>query len=502
MQKIKFRNHISIVAEQLGSILLVALIFCVTVIAENLGNLRDADLSFLGQGAGMWIMAGCLAVLLLILGRSLLIWARTYISIQENAIVIERDTLNKRKHTIGIKNISNINTEQNLFEMIVGTCKVKLDTNSLSTADKTDVKIVLKKQDAKAFCEQIEKMLREYEGQSGQTEEKADEKVLRDSAYDITMDFAALFVHGLFSVSPLSLLIVIGGAVGTATVISEIFRDPNALETALSVLASILVAGAIFFSALWDIIKGFVIYYGFRAKREGDKIYIRYGLLKKVEYTIPVDKIQALKINQSFFARLTGKYMAEIVNVGLDDEQENAKAFLLLYGTKEKLREQLAVLLPEFADSAVTETERIPRRAWAAWMLPFGIFLLAAIVTGGYIGTWRPEYRTYVWMAVLALFILAVLCMILKYVTAGLRLEEDFLVIARGYFGRRAVVIKYDKIQYIQTSQNFIARVCGIEKGEVHLLASANNRNQALPYFKSGYTEAVKRKIVANPGQL
>ena len=59
--------------------------------------------------------------------------------------MIERNTWNKKKNTIGLKNISNVNTEQNLLEMLLGTCKVKLDTNSMSTSDKTDVKIIFEK---------------------------------------------------------------------------------------------------------------------------------------------------------------------------------------------------------------------------------------------------------------------------------------------------------------------------------------------------------------------
>ena len=79
-----------------------------------------------------------------------LVWARTYITIEENSHCDDRNgqSQQKRKNTIGIRNISNINLKQNLIEMLFGTCKVKLDTNSRSTADSTDVKIVLKKSDA------------------------------------------------------------------------------------------------------------------------------------------------------------------------------------------------------------------------------------------------------------------------------------------------------------------------------------------------------------------
>ena len=66
---------------------------------------------------------------------------------------------NKKKNTIGLKNISNVNTEQNLLEMLLGTCKVKLDTNSMSTSDKTDVKIILKKAEAEQFRLYVMKLM-------------------------------------------------------------------------------------------------------------------------------------------------------------------------------------------------------------------------------------------------------------------------------------------------------------------------------------------------------
>ena len=67
----------------------------------------------------------------------------------------------------------------------------------------------------------------------------------------------------------------------------------------------------------WDIARGFIQYYNFRVRRLEDRLYIQYGLLRKVSYTVPVDKIQALKINQTLSARIGGRYMAEIINIGM-----------------------------------------------------------------------------------------------------------------------------------------------------------------------------------------
>ena len=119
VNKIRFRNHISIVIERLGrAILILGAVFVgnllpeLDTIVENLGNLKE-NLMIVLLASG-----GILAILALLLIWQVIVWSKTYISIQDQTIVIEQNTLNRKKNTIGIKNISNVNTEQNLFEML------------------------------------------------------------------------------------------------------------------------------------------------------------------------------------------------------------------------------------------------------------------------------------------------------------------------------------------------------------------------------------------------
>ena len=156
----RFRNHISIVAEQLGRGLWFVGAVAVGGVVQNVRE--AAQLAQLGREAGGAVLQGLLVALVflvILVAWQILVWARTFISIDGTTLVIQRNTLNRKVNTIGIGNISNVNTEQNLFEMLVGTCKIKIDTNSLSTADSTDVKIVLKKREAEDFCARITRCL-------------------------------------------------------------------------------------------------------------------------------------------------------------------------------------------------------------------------------------------------------------------------------------------------------------------------------------------------------
>ena len=428
--------------------------------------------------------------------------------------------MNKKKNTIGIRNISNINLEQNLFEMLLGTCKVKLDTNSRSTADSTDVKIVLKKADAEWFKQEItQKMQAAERGMAGRSLEKgaagypAGDAVqysspagmsrqgdvftgMEDEEFDLRAEFGDIFQHGLFSINIFSMVILILGIIGAIVTAVRLLSQPDLMASVLGAAAGIMTAGAIVLSALWDTVKDFIRYYDFRAKRRGDKIYIRYGFLKKVEYTIPVDKIQALKVRQSFVARLGGRYMAEIVNVGMGDDKNERDSFLVLYSTEEKLKERIGLLLPEFAETVGQRTERMPGGAWAAWLTPLAVCCAAAGAGAAVCAEIWQQNASVIMLGAAAFILLVLIGLILKYRTDGVSTEGEFLKLCHGYFGRNYISVRYQNIQYAEIRQGFIARALGIRKGTVHLLASSSNAIHNIPYFKGDAAEKIRRGML------
>ncbi len=512
-QGMRFRNHISIIAEQTGGLLIALLIVLVPSLLENIDELMETGLEFMD---GKWLLVnlGLILFFLVIIALQFAVWSKTYISLQDNAVVIERNTLNKKKNTIGIRNISNINTEQNLFEMLLGTCKVKLDTNSRSTADSTDVRIVLKKADALAFKQEVTRRIRDAESGAGkgfsaqQTAAGAPGETLRaagmtpagDAAetedYDVRSDLADILQHGLFSVNILSVAVIILGIAGAVGTVFRIVGSPDAAQTLIGAASGVLVAALIVASALWDTVKDFVRYYDFRAKRRGDKIYIRYGFFKKVEYTVPVDKIQALRLKQSFVARLGKRYMAEIVNVGMGDDNDEKNSFLILYSTEAKLNEKLSALLPEFLDAAGAAVERQPSSVWAAWSVPALIYTVIVAACAAVCASAMPEYAIWAAAGAAALEICLAAGMILKYLTVGSLAGNDFLKLAKGYFARTYLIVRYRKIQYVCFSRNPLAKACGIRKGEIHLLASSANTSHSIPYFKGNGEEIIKEGML------
>lgn len=486
----RFRNHISIIVERMGSFFVLLFFALFTEIGQSQKALEEVEYSALEPKITWLIAGGFLLVLVLLAAWQLLVWSKTYISLQENTIVIERNTMNRKKNVIGIKNISNINMEQNLFERLIGTCKVKLDTNSLSTADNTDVKILLKKSDAQNFRQEVLKQMQ----QAGDRELEPEEE--RDMTYDFAADLGEIIVHGLFSINMLSVLVVIGCVAGTAGAIAEAARQGNEGMDVSGMLFRFLAVSVISLSALWDIVKGFVKYYDFKVKRHGDKLYLRYGLLKKVNYTIPADKIQAVRVNQSLFARIAGRYMVEIVNVGMGDDKGEEQSFLVLYCKKEQLKERVKTLLPEFHNVLEEPVKCQPASVWLAW-LP-GICILGGVLAAGILAGTEllPEYSSQIQWGAAAIAVFFLILLAARYATAGTRLEKEHLVLANGYFKKRVAYIRCSRIQYVQLEQNFAAKLLRIQKGTVYLLASTANKVQGIPYFREQESEGLKEKLL------
>lgn len=496
---IRFRNHISIVAERMASVLIFLFLAFMSGLSQNIKTITETDISLDGSLAEVLFPGlAVLAVIVLIIVWQVVVWSKTYISIVENTIVIERNTLNRRKNTIGIKNISNVNTEQNLFEMLLGTCKVKLDTNSLSTADKTDVKIVLKKAEAEKFRRTVMTLLGQTEaGRKDESSDCADSHDLGQTMqYDMAADMGDMLVHGLFSINIFSVLVLVGCIVGAAELIAQAFGAGMAEKSIVGVLASMTVVLFFLFSALWDILKGFIQYYDFKVKRLENKIYLSYGLFKKVQYTIPVDKINAVKLTQSLQARAAGRYMAEIINVGMGDDGSEKKAFFVLYSTKSKMQKYLQMLLPEFPDVLSEPVKRQPRSVWSAWLVPMSGYIM--VMTAGFLIVleFRPDFLIHTVLASAGITFLSFLAIICRYLTAGVSVEEEYLKLVRGYIRRSIICVSYDKIQHINTKQNFMAQKAGIQKGSIYLLASALNMTQSIPYFKEEELKNIKKRML------
>lgn len=511
---IKFRNHVSVILENslktIGTILALFFFNLISDLGEEGITAED-----------ILILVGIFVVILgVAVGYQAFIWAKTYITIEENTLIVERNTLNKKRNTIGLKNVSNVNLEQNLLEMLLGTCKVKLDTNSLSTADQTDVNIVLKKADAENFRRIV---LARAEGQEvqiigvglsvdvqvvaekGPVEEASQNKPenlnVGINASDTTTligNIGDIILHGLFSLRISTIVVFVAVILLQIGLLQEMGMD-TLQEIFAEVIGGLFATLWISAVLLWGIVKEFIKYLNFRIERKKDKVFLSYGLFKKVAYSVPVDKINGIRLTQTLIARMSKRYMVEIINVGMDDDENEANTFFLPYSKLDTIQEQLHMLLPEFDGAIEIKEEKQPK---AIWLLSIPWLLLYIVITAvAYIlvANYAPEpevMKDGVIFVAAVIFVWRLIAKIARFITKGIKVDEKFLKIVDGGFAKRTLFVKYDKIQYVTGKQCVLAKHFKIQKGTISLLASLKNRIHELPYFKENDMEQLKKHLI------
>lgn len=512
-QELRFRCHYSIIIEKIFKRLWIILVLlCFQMLDEIESVVRYIDKNGFVINAEtrnvLIIMGAFVGLLVVILVILIVQWAKTYISVTDSVIIMEKNTLFKKKRTIGISNVSNINTTQNLFEMLMGTCKIKIDTNSASTADETDIDILLKKEKAEHFQKYIMDILKQIEqtdvakSEGGKEDVEVSEKNLDDGRLDeklvpdVKTSGTDILIHGLCSMTISRILVGIAGVALTIWMFFNEF-DGSKSQDWIAILPVIVFAVVLFVSVIGERVKAVLTYYDYRAKRHQGKIHLQYGLLKKVNYTIPVDKINVITIKQTFIARRMKKYMVQVVNIGMGDEEQEKSGFLLPYLSEEKIYDALQVLLPEFDMRDFKSYNKQPRFC-IFYKISYIVLFMLGYLAGGFWSAFSATTDFFViYMvggAVILVWLVAVQILSLK--CEGSVMSEDYMKLVTGVFTREYKYIQYDKIQYVTFKQNLLMKKLGITRGEVHVLAPLLSREHKIPYVKSERMKEMKGRVL------
>lgn len=533
----KFRNHPSLMLEQLGVfgvIIITFLISSLDDLDEILGDIKNSDSTTL-----LIIILVILAVILFRLAVNTIVWYKTWITVDETSITITKNTIFRSVNTIGLRNISNINIERNLLERILGTSTVKIDTESRSTADTTDVTILLRKDKAEALRERLlagataakhtqtiaaneqldgtagaaasvpnnsqtsDPTSVQNDGQisdptsvpdNGQVTSANAAPNSRQVLSEVAYNTKQVLTHCVYSASIISLLVCLAALIAIIAFFLKmvVFGDHSIgslIQMIPTALGGIVVIGSFVYAALRSLIGDFFRYYSFRIKRMPDHLHMEFGLFKRTSYEIPIKRISSIIVQRPVFSRISKRCFVDIINIGMGDEKEENTRLLLSIPEKH-LPELLHRLLPEF-DAYFTESDtapiRPPKAIWrkkiidSAKLLVFlAIGWTLMITVFGVTGL--PAVLGCIGSFVLVMLIYLIGCYG-TYKANKLQLRENYIAITNGMFASSTQFIDYHKVQYIELQQTPVERLLHLQHGIVYILAGAMNSFTSIPCF-------------------
>lgn len=476
----KVRCHfISVIMNTFKAIWYIIAMF----IFQFLDALKDIKMQSLPSKSVLFGLVVFFAVIMLFFIFNLLRWWKTKVYIESDTFILERNQLSQSKTTVKLSSISTVNLQQNLFEKIFDVYTIQLDINSSVTANKTDFNLVFDDKTAFAFRDYI---LSYLDGKTS-NEDILNEQVSVHSVNQknktepiISFSFKEVIRHCILSFS------FIGGIYATGVAIVAIWAfftsDKDMHQVVMPAILSLLIAVVPF---LYKSLTAFLLYHNFILEKSGDKIMVSYGLFTRKQFTLPLDKTNALVIKQPFQARFFNLCYGEIINVGMGDAAENQSPIFCLLVKPEILQSIIRQIAPQFI--LEEKEEKSPKSAIIPVLIKWGLWGIAFLIG------FSIFYKWWIGLIILIVFLL---CGILSYATKGLKLYEDKLSITTGVFDKRTITAAYSKLQNASTEYGPISRRLGIAHGSVSILSSTANQTNSIGYFPSERFDMIFEQII------
>ena len=512
----KRRCHFTHIFELFARYIYVIVVTVITV-CLNLADdiLRDEEFvsrvkRFLGgelSAEDVMILAAVgilLAVSALMLLYCAFRWRYTFVSAEENTLIYETGKFLKKRVAIPFEKINTIDMGRNLFERLVGTCRLKIDTGAYSTSqekNRSEMNLVFTLAEADEIRGYI---LRRAETDADTEAALGSEKnpiVSKEPDWVIRAGAGDFILYGLTSSSVWKLfwMIVLGvmcvaelaeGLLAqTAEAVLPFAQDAIETVTRHNLFTLVLLLAAVYLgtaivSDVYTMVWASIRFYGFRVAREGRSVIVRYGLITEKNYTLQVRNIHALIVRQNLFQQMLGRCSVEAVCMGFGDEKDET-ALLLPIIKQSKLNALLGVILPEY----VTEMNIRPRkRAGLLFHAVLPVVIWAAVCAGicAVCGWLEIPKALPVALSVVAVAV-RLLSGVLAYRNTALDWNERVVSVQCGGLMKRVYRIRTDAVQEVQVNTDLIKRLFGIGTYYVHYHGPTFNNTSIAPHLSDAF---------------
>ncbi|MCS1351606.1 PH domain-containing protein [Mechercharimyces sp. CAU 1602] len=401
-------------------------------------------------------------MILIFLGLGFYSWRRYTYMIKGNELVIHSGIWVRKQRIIPQSRIQSIDLTEGIFHRLFGLVRVRIET---AGGSEPEVAMdALLRSDAYNLQIALKKNLSEKEDEkSGEGSIKADQRKSERKLQTKELLLAGATSGGIGIVFPL-----IGGLFSTVYELLQMSEWWSSLDwfhlfqssvSALSVATVLLVLFSVLFLSWMLAIVGTILTNAhFTVRREGNDLLLQRGWLEKKRVSIPLARIQAIRVVEGVLRQPFGLAALHVESAGFGNENGDSTVLFPLIRMRD-IKPFLAEFVPEFStDVVVTSLPKHVRKRYivrSLWMPLVGVPVLTMM--------FYP-------LGLLSLFFIppAVAWGWWKYRFAGVGREGNFLYRLRwqGVWRRTTVIVTRPRIQALVLKRNCFqrrARVCTVE---------------------------------------
>ncbi len=394
---------------------------------------------------GIW---GVGAILALVSG--IVKWRTFVYWFEEGELRVKYGLFVKKKRYIPFERIQSLNYNEGIFHRIFGLVKVQVETAG-SKDRKPEVELTAIR---KAAADVIELEMRRAKNQVNK--QMNDEQSLIEEVPVPTIYHMSIRDLLILAITSGGIGVVLSGVAAIISQLSDIipyekifneladFAKIGAFLVALTVIVSLIVAWFVSF------VITLINYYEYTVRIEDEKLIITKGLIEKKRITLPLNRIQAIRIVENPVRQLFGFATVVVESAGGNGEEGKDKKITLFplikkqecMGTLEQLFPEIN-WRPEFIYS--------PKRARTTFYRIDFVWLIPIIGASSY---FLYPYG----LLSLLLIPLTVLIGIWQHKAAGYMIDGKQLTMRYRVFSRITFFMEKKRIQSIGTTQTYFQK--------------------------------------------
>ncbi|MEH7491870.1 PH domain-containing protein [Neobacillus niacini] len=387
--------------------------------------------------------ASAIAIIGIIL-VSIFSWLRYSYRLEENELRIEYGVFVRKKRYIPLERIQSLDISEGLLQRLCGMVKVQIETAGGSGTDEAEAVL-------SAISKEEARYIQEYVAGAKNSSEPNVQDDPSQVVYKITP-------------SQLILLSLTSGGVGVviSAVLAflsqlddfipyeKVFRGIEQWAVSNLILIALLIFAGIVIAWILALFGTMLKYANFHVAKTEHDLVISQGLLERRQITIPLTRIQAIRINENIVRQCLGFGSVSVDSAGGSaSNKEGSKVLLLPLVKLKDIEHILGPYLTEYQfNSSFTS---VPNRAlnryiFRSWYIAVPLVVVSII----FLKVW----------GLLSLIMLALLTFwgVLKYKDAGWSLGEKQLNLRYRSMVRTTVFVKKNKIQSLEMRESYFQR--------------------------------------------
>ncbi|ARI78199.1 PH domain-containing protein [Halobacillus mangrovi] len=423
--------------------------------------------------------------LLLILVAGIVKWLRFTYRVEEGELRIEYGLLFRKKRYIPFERIQSLDFSEGIFHRPFQLVKVSVETAGSTDSQKaegelTAIKLTEAKELEALILKEKNKKVEYEQGEESKNEWSARKKVYEMNMKDIilmaiTSGGAGVVISGVGVFFSQVMDVLPLGAIYDQILD---WIQIGVLIVAFTALMVLLIAYAI--SILLTIFR----YANFTVYLNEDDLIITRGWLEKKQMTIPLNRIQGLRVDENLIRQPLGFASVTIISAGGGLPNESDQQLRVLpFIKKKKIARVLQEILTEYRFDV--DWKKPPKRAKIRYMIRHSWFAWLAVVP---LSIFLFPYGVFGILGALAFTGLG----LLAYNDAGWDIEDQQLTLRSRSITRQTYVMKKYRIQAASLSQSIFQKRVDLESVHVTLKSGVGGAQAQCLYLE----DKDSRKII------